>query len=83
MGRGKMMVEFFSDDMVLSVCRYRSWSAVGDSMMMSAAAFRARDAFCSPSAEMTCKMRWMNELMFNNDNVNSITVHVINMVNHL
>lgn len=53
-GRGKMIVEFFSAEIVFSVCRYRSWMAAGDSEMTSAASFNAREAFCSPSAAMTC-----------------------------
>ena len=53
MGRGKMMVEFFSAAMVVSVCRYRSWRAAGDSVMTMEASFRALDAFISPSAAMT------------------------------
>ena len=51
------MVEFFSADIVFSVCRYRSCRADGDSLMMSAASFRARDAFCSPSAATTYKTK--------------------------
>ena len=77
-GTGNMMVEFFSADMELSVCKkkvrehycnhclvsgisgklvtckYRNWMAAGDSETISAASRRARDAFCSPSAAITC-----------------------------
>lgn len=52
MGRGKMMVEFFSAAMELRLCRYRSWSAEGDSAITREASFRAREAFISPSAVM-------------------------------
>ena len=48
-----MIVEFFSAEMDVSVWRYRSWRAEGDSEMMSAASFSAREAFISPSAAMT------------------------------
>merc|ERR1719352_62113 len=30
MGRGKMMVEFFSAEIEFKVCRYLSWRAAGD-----------------------------------------------------
>ena len=50
-----MIVEFFSAEMVFKVCKYRSCIADGDSFITSAASLRARDAFCSPSAAMTCK----------------------------
>lgn len=53
MGRGKTIVEFFSAAMVVSVWRYRSWRAAGDSVMTMEASFRALDAFISPSAAMT------------------------------
>ena len=52
MGRGKMMVEFFSAAMELSVCRYLSWRADGASEITRAASFRALEAFISPSAAM-------------------------------
>ena len=52
-GRGNMMVEFFSADIVLRVCRYRSWSAEDDIQMMSEASLRARDDNISPSAAIT------------------------------
>ncbi len=35
------MVEFFSDAIVVNVCKYRSWRAVGDCMITSAASFNA------------------------------------------
>jgi len=54
MGSGKMMVEFFSAEMVFSVCRYRNCKAEDDSLMMSEASFRARAALFSPSAAITC-----------------------------
>ena len=50
-----MIVEFFSAEIDVSVWRYRSWRAEGDSEMMSAASFSAREAFISPSAAMTWK----------------------------
>lgn len=53
MGRGKMMVEFFSAAMVLRVWRYLSWRADGDSEITRDASFRALDAFISPSAAIT------------------------------
>ena len=52
-GRGKIIVEFFSAAMVLNVCRYLSCSATGDSAITLAASFRALEALCSPSAAMT------------------------------
>ncbi len=52
MGRGKMMVEFFSAAMELRLCRYLSWRAEGDSAMTREASFRALEAFISPSAAM-------------------------------
>lgn len=52
-GSGNIMVEFFSAAMEFSVCKYRSCIAAGDSIIMSAASFKARDAFCSPSAART------------------------------
>jgi hypothetical protein len=52
-GSGKMMVEFFSAAMAFNVCRYRSCRACGDSAITSAASFRARDEFISPSAAIT------------------------------
>ena len=53
MGSGKMMVEFLSAAIELSVCRYRICMAAGDWLMMSAASFREREAFISPSAKIT------------------------------
>ena len=53
MGTGNITVEFLSAAMVLRVCRYLSWMAAGDLAMISAASFKARDAFCSPSAAIT------------------------------
>lgn len=58
MGRGKMMVEFFSAAMELRLCRYRSWSAEGDSAITREASFRAREAFISPSAVMIWNTDW-------------------------
>lgn len=52
MGRGKMIVEFFSAAMEFRLCRYRSWRADGDSAMTREASFSALDAFISPSAAM-------------------------------
>ena len=37
-------------------CRYRSWRADEDSAITSEASFKARDAFCSPSAAITYTM---------------------------
>jgi len=48
-----MIVEFFSAEICVNVCRYRSWRATGDWAITSAASFNCRDAFCSPSAAMT------------------------------
>ena len=56
MGRGNIIVEFFSAEIVLRVCKYRSCRAEGASAMTSAASFNAREAFCSPSAAITWKM---------------------------
>jgi len=53
MGKGKIMVEFFSAEMELRVCRYLSCNATGVSLMIKAASFRACEALCSPSAANT------------------------------
>ena len=37
----------------LLTCRYRSWRADEDSAITSEASFKAREAFCSPSAAIT------------------------------
>lgn len=58
MGRGKMIVEFFSAEIAFNVWRYRSCKAAGDSQMTSAASLRARDALCSPSAASTWVNAW-------------------------
>ena len=52
-GTGNMMVLFFSAEMLLRVCRYRSCKAPGLSVIISLAALRAALAFCSPSAAIT------------------------------
>lgn len=70
MGRGKMMVEFFSAEIVLRVCRYRSWRAAGASVRTSAASFSDLDAFCSPSAAIT----WEIQRSFYNTNGCSLTL---------
>ena len=54
-GSGKMMVEFFSAEIVFNVCRYRNCNAAPDCAMTSAASLRDLDALCSPSAAITCK----------------------------
>merc|ERR1712215_218240 len=36
-----------------SVCRYLSWRAEEEELIMSEASFKAREAFCSPSASIT------------------------------
>ena len=41
----------------LDTWRYLSWRAAGDEEMMSEASFRARDAFCSPSAPITLEQQ--------------------------
>ena len=53
MGSGKMIVEFFSAEMVLRVWRYLSCMAEGQRLMISAAAFSAALDLCSPSAAIT------------------------------
>ena len=53
MGKGKMMVEFFSAEMLVRVCRYLNWSAAGAPPKIVAASFKDLEAFCSPSAAMT------------------------------
>jgi len=53
MGRGKIMVEFFSADIEFNVWRYLSWRAEEDSAIMIEASRRALEAFCSPSAAIT------------------------------
>ena len=52
-GTGKMMVEFFSHEMELSVWRYLSCMAAWLPAMVSLAAFRATLALFSPSAAIT------------------------------
>ena len=53
MGTGKMMVEFFSQEMELSVWRYLSCMAAWLPEMLSLAALRATLAVFSPSAAIT------------------------------
>ncbi len=53
LGTGKMIVELFSADICVNVCKYRNCKAIGDSAMTSAASFNCLDAFCSPSAAIT------------------------------
>lgn len=48
-----MMVEFFSEAILLSVWRYRSCRAAGEVHIMSEACFNANDDFISPSAAIT------------------------------
>ena len=52
-GRGKMTVVLFSEEMLLRVWRYLSWRAAGESAITSAACLRALLALCSPSAAIT------------------------------
>ena len=52
-GTGKMMVEFFSADIVLRVWRYLSCNADGDSDITSEASFNERAASRSPLAAIT------------------------------
>lgn len=52
-GKGKIIVEFFSAEMLLSVCRYRSCNADGLADMISEASLSAREDFISPSAAIT------------------------------
>ena len=52
-GNGKMIVEFFSAEILVNVCKYLNWRAAGDSEMISEASFKALEAFCSPSAAIT------------------------------
>lgn len=52
-GIGNMMVEFFSAEMLVNVCKYLSCSATGLWLITSAASFNATDARCSPSAATT------------------------------
>ncbi|GMR32165.1 hypothetical protein PMAYCL1PPCAC_02360, partial [Pristionchus mayeri] len=52
-GRGKIIVEFFSAATLFSVCRYLNWSAAGDWAITSAASCSDRDASFSPSAAIT------------------------------
>lgn len=52
-GNGKMIVEFFSLDILLRVCKYLNCNAAGLSLSVSAASFNALDAFISPSAAIT------------------------------
>ena len=57
MGMGKMMVEFFSAEMLFRVCRYLNCIADGLQAIISEAAFSAELAFCSPSAAITCRTK--------------------------
>ena len=57
MGTGKMMVEFFSAEILFRVCRYLNCRADGLQAIISDAALRAALAFCSPSAAITCSIR--------------------------
>jgi hypothetical protein len=52
-GSGNTIVEFSSDEIWVSVCRYRSCRAALDSFIISEAAFKALEALCSPSAAIT------------------------------
>jgi hypothetical protein len=52
-GKGNMIVEFFSAEMALIVCRYRSCIASGVTDITSDASLNALDAFISPSAAIT------------------------------
>lgn len=52
-GNGKMIVEFFSLEILLRVCKYLNCNAAGLSLSVSAASFNALDAFISPSAAIT------------------------------
>ena len=52
-GNGNIIVEFFSDEMWVNVCKYLSCRALGESEMTSEASLRAFEAFISPSAAMT------------------------------
>ena len=49
-GKGKMIVEFFSAPISVSVCRYRSVIAAGSRSMIAAACASLSDAISSPSA---------------------------------
>ena len=48
-----MIVDDCSVDIPVRVCRYLSWRACGDCVIISAAFFNAPEAFCSPSAAIT------------------------------
>ena len=62
-GTGKMMVEFFSQEMELSVWRYLSCMAAWLPAMVSLAAFRATLALFSPSAAITFTPELSTELV--------------------
>ena len=49
-GNGKIIVEFFSVDIPVNVCKYLSCRALGESDITSEASLRAFEAFISPSA---------------------------------
>ena len=52
-GNGKIIVRKISAGIVVSVCKYQSCRAAGDSAMISDASFRALEIFCSPSTAIT------------------------------
>ena len=57
MGMGKIMVEFFSAEMLFTVRRYLNCRADGLQAIISEAALSAELAFCSPSAAITCRTK--------------------------
>ena len=58
-GKGKKIVEFFSAEMCVSVCKNLNCKAAGDSEMTSEASFRDLEDFNSPSAAIRRRIEYL------------------------